>query len=234
MDTVSKKTPTKSGNKISVGGLRFNDQSRSEEIANSISHGIAAILSLIGLVAMIYQSVKCQSGIMTIVAAAIFGSGFTALYLTSFLYHTTTNLKVKKTLQVLDHCMIYVMITASYAPVCLCMIKGAWGWGIFGVNVVCMMIGIIINLIDIKKYYRLSQALYIIMGWMIIVAAVPALRVIPIPGVILIAIGGLLYTFSVIFYRMKDTRYMHFIFHLFVVAGSVPHFIFVLLFVCMR
>ena len=169
---------------------------------------------------------------MTIVAASIFGSGFTALYFTSFLYHTIKDLKVKKTLQILDHCMIYVMITASYAPVCLCIMKGVWGWGIFGINLVCMVIGIVINLVDMHKFYKLSQALYIIMGWMIVLAAYPVIHLVPLKGLILLVLGGVFYTASVIFYRMKTTKFMHFVFHLFVMAGSIPHFIFVLLYCC--
>ena len=216
----------------SYGDLRFNDQSFGEELANALSHGVAALLSVIGLIAMLVNAVKNHKGVLDIVAVSIFGAGFTALYFTSFLYHTTRNLKVKKVLQILDHCMIYVMITASYAPVCLCMIKGAWGIGIFAVNLVCMILGITVNLIDMHKFYKLSQALYIIMGWMIVVAAYPAIRSIPLKGLILIAVGGILYTTSVIFYKMKDTPYMHFVFHLFVLAGSVPHFIYVLLYCC--
>ena len=212
--------------------LHFNDQTNGEELANSISHGVAALLSVAGLVAMIINAVIFKKGAMTIVSASIFGSGFTALYFTSFLYHTTKNLKIKKTLQILDHCMIYVMITASYAPVCLCIMKGVWGWGIFGINLLCMIIGIVINLVDMHKFYKLSQALYIIMGWMILLAAYPVIHLIPVKGLVLLVLGGVLYTASVIFYRMKTKKFMHFVFHLFVMAGSIPHFIFVLLYCC--
>ena len=203
-----------------------------QELANSISHGVAALLSVAGLVAMIINAVIFKKGAMTIVAASIFGSGFTALYFTSFLYHTTKNLKIKKTLQILDHCMIYVMICGSYAPVCLGMIKGVWGWAIWGVNVACMILGIVINLVDIHKFYRLSQALYILMGWMIVVGAVQMIRAIPLSGLLYLVAGGLLYTFGIIFYKMKDKKYMHLVFHLFVIAGSIPHFLFVLFYIC--
>ena len=220
------------GHKKPKDFLHFNDQTNGEELANSISHGVAALLSVAGLVAMIVNAVIFKKGVMTIVAASIFGSGFTALYFTSFLYHTIRDLKAKKTLQILDHCMIYVMILASYAPVCLCVMKGVWGWGIFGINLICMILGIVINLVDMHKFYRLSQALYIIMGWMILLAAYPMIHLIPVKGLLLLLLGGVLYTASVIFYRMKTKKFMHFVFHLFVMAGSIPHFIFVLLYCC--
>ena len=212
--------------------LRFNERTTGEEIANALSHGIAAVLSVIGTVFMITRCNETGKSLPYILAIAAFGIGFVALYTTSFLYHSITNVKVKKKLQVLDHCMIYVMITGTYTPVCLNMIKGGWGYAIWGVNVACMILGIIVNLVDIHKYYRLSQALYILMGWMIVFGAVKMIQVIPLSGILYIVAGGILYTFSVIFYRMKDKKYMHTVFHLFVVAGSVPHFLFMWLYLC--
>ena len=212
--------------------LSFNTRTAGEEIGCAISHGAASLAFLAGTILMIVRSVSLGKSPLTVFAVAAFGFGFLAVYTTSFLYHTVTDLKVKKTLQVLDHCMIYVMICGSYAPVCLGMIKGVWGWAIWGVNVACMILGIVINLVDIHKFYRLSQTLYILMGWMIVVGAVQMIRAIPLSGLLYLVAGGLLYTFGIIFYKMKDKKYMHLVFHLFVIAGSIPHFLFVLFYIC--
>ena len=165
-------------------------------------------------------------------AVGFFSVSFIFLYLISFLYHTIQDEKTKKTLRIFDHCMIYVLIAASYAPACLCLLKGPWGYIVFGINFLCMIFGVAINVIDLQKYYKLSQALYIIMGWLIIVALYPMLKTIPLRGFILLAVGGVLYTVGVVFYRMKTVKYMHFIFHLFVIAGCIPHFIFVYQYCC--
>ena len=225
--------------------LSFNTRTAGEEIGCAISHGAASLTFLAGTILMIVRCVSLGKSPLTVFAVAAFGFGFLAVQppgrqlqqrrrhnRASFLYHTVTDLKVKKTLQVLDHCMIYVMICGSYAPVCLGMIKGVWGWAIWGVNVACMILGIVINLVDIHKFYRLSQALYILMGWMIVVGAVQMIRAIPLSGLLYLVAGGLLYTFGIIFYKMKDKKYMHLVFHLFVIAGSIPHFLFVLFYIC--
>lgn len=213
---------------IKKGKLRFNDQSHGEEIANSISHGVPALFYFIGTFVLAILAIINQKGLLAIFAVSIFGLCFTLLFLTSFLFHTVKNLKIKKVLQILDHCVIYLMILGSYTPICLCSIGGFWGWICFAINFACCTLGIVVNLIDMHKFYKLSQALYIIAGWMVVIIAIPAIRVIPVKGLILLVIGGVLYTLSVIFYNLKDTKFMHFVFHLFVVAGSVFHFLFVL------
>lgn len=218
---------------IKKGNLRFNDQSHGEELANSISHGVAALLSFLGTFLLAALSVIHQKGLKTIVAVSIFGLCFTILYLTSFLFHTIKNVKKKRILQILDHCVIYLMILGSYTPICLCSIGGFWGWVCFLINFVCCTLGIVVNLIDMHKFYKLSQALYIITGWMIVIIAIPVIRLIPVRGLILLLIGGILYTLSVIFYNLKDTKFMHFVFHLFIVAGSVFHYLFVLYYITM-
>jgi len=204
-----------------------------EEIAHSVSHGLAALLSVAACIFLTSTAVRNQKGTISVFAVTFFGISFIFLYLISFLYHTVQNENAKKTLRIFDHCMIYVLIAASYAPACLCLIRGFWGYSVFAVNFLCMIFGIVINIIDLQKYYKLSQALYIIMGWLILVAIYPMFKAVPLKGFILLAAGGVLYTVGVIFYRMKSVKYMHFIFHLFVIAGCIPHFIFVYRYCCL-
>lgn len=203
-----------------------------EEYMHAISHGIATLAAVAACVFYLITCSNNQKDLVTMLAVGFFSVSFIFLYLISFLYHTIQDEKTKKTLRIFDHCMIYVLIAASYAPACLCLLKGPWGYIVFGINFLCMIFGVAINVIDLQKYYKLSQALYIIMGWLIIVALYPMLKTIPFRGFILLAVGGVLYTVGVIFYRMKTVKYMHFIFHLFVIAGCIPHFIFVYLYCC--
>ena len=205
---------------------------KNEEIAHAVSHGLAAVAALVACILLTSEAVRNGKDSLSVAAIVFFCVSFIFLYLISFLYHTVQSPNVKQTLRIFDHCMIYILITASYAPACLCMIKGFWGILVFIINLICMIFGIIINIIDLKKYYRLSQALYIIMGWMIVLIFVPAIRAIPVRGFVLLAIGGVCYTVGAVFYRMKSVKYMHFVFHLLVIAGCIPHFLFVWQYCC--
>ena len=215
-----------------TGKLRFNDQTKGEEIANSVSHGIAALISFAGIFIPAFICHRNGKGLLATWSSVIFCLSFTLLYLNSCLFHAITNVKAKKVLQILDHCMIYIMIAGSYTPVCLCIIKGFCGYFILTINYLCMVVGIIINLIDMHKFYRLSQILYMVSGWILLIGAVPVFRALPLKGLLILLAGGIFYTLGIIFYNLKDKRYMHFVFHLFVMAGSVWHGIFVLMYIC--
>ncbi len=203
-----------------------------EEYAHSISHGLAALASVVASILLTSTAIRTHKDRLSVLAVTFFGVSFIFLYLISFLYHTIQDEKAKKTLRIFDHCMIYILICASYAPACLCILRGFWGYTVFAINFACMIFGVIINIIDLQKFYKLSQALYIIMGWLILVAIYPMYKAVPLRGFILLALGGILYTVGVPFYRMKNVKYMHFIFHMFVIAGCIPHFFFVYLYCC--
>ncbi len=203
-----------------------------EEYAHSISHGLAALASVVASILLTSTAIRTHKDRLSVLAVTFFGVSFIFLYLISFLYHTIQDEKAKKTLRIFDHCMIYILICASYAPACLCILRGFWGYTVFAINFACMIFGVIINIIDLQKFYKLSQALYIIMGWLILVAIYPMYKAVPLSGFILLALGGILYTVGVPFYRMKNVKYMHFIFHMFVIAGCIPHFFFVYLYCC--
>lgn len=202
---------------------KFNNQCLGEEIANAISHGVGTLLAIAGTaVAIVYA---CFHGdAMSIVAASLYGTGLIILYLCSTLYHSLTNIKAKKVFQVFDHCSIYLLILCSYIPVSLSLIRGALGWVLFGINAFCAVLGIVLTSINVKKFQKLSMVLYILMGWSVVFVAFPVLTKIPLKGIILLLAGGLCYTGGITFFAMKKPRYMHSIWHLFVLAGSILHY----------
>ncbi len=199
---------------------KFNNQCLGEEIANSISHGVGTLLAIAGTaVAIVYA---CFHGdAMSIVAASLYGMGLIILYLCSTLYHSLTNIKAKKVFQIFDHCSIFLLILCSYIPVSLSLIRGALGWVLFGINAFCAVLGIVLNSISVKKFQKISMILYILMGWSVVFVAFPVLTKIPLKGIILLLSGGLCYTGGIIFFAMKKPRYMHSVWHLFVLAGSI-------------
>ena len=202
---------------------KFNNQCMGEEIANSISHGIGTLLAIAGTVIAIVYS--CFHGdAMSIVSASLYGAGLIILYLSSTLYHSLTNIKAKKVFQIFDHCSIFVLILCSYIPISLSLMRGALGWSLFGINAACAVIGIVLNSINVKKFQKISMILYILMGWSIIFVAYPVLSKIPFPGIILLVSGGICYTGGIVFFSLKTPRYMHSVWHLFVLAGSVLHY----------
>jgi hemolysin III len=199
---------------------KFNNQCLGEEIANSISHGVGTLLAIAGTaVAIVYA---CFHGdAMSIVAAALYGMGLIVLYLSSTLYHSLTNIKAKKVFQVFDHCSIFLLILCSYIPVSLSLIRGALGWVLFGINAFCAVLGIVLNSISVKKFQKISMVLYILMGWSVVFVAFSVLTKIPLNGIVLLLSGGLCYTGGIVFFAMKKPRYMHSVWHLFVLAGSI-------------
>ena len=130
--------------------------------------------------------------------------------------------------------MIFLPITGTYTPVCLSLIGGWVGWTVWGINMACTVIGVTLNSISVRKFDKVSQILYIIMGWSIIMASYSAFEVIPGPGLLLVLLGGILYTMGTIFYRKKNLKYAHFVWHLFVILGSLPHFAMILYYVCIK
>ncbi len=202
---------------------KFNNQCMGEEIANAISHGVGTLLAIAGtVIAIVYACFFGDS--MSIVCASLYGAGLIILYLSSTLYHSLTNIRAKKVFQIFDHCSIFVLILSSYIPISLSLIRGALGWWLFGFNAACMVLGIILNTISVKRFQKLSMLLYILMGWSVIFVAYPVLNKIPLAGMALLLAGGLCYTGGIAFFAMKHPRYMHSVWHLFVLAGSIFHY----------
>ncbi len=211
--------------------INFNGQTLGEEIANSVSHGIGALLAIAGTTVLIVTA--CISGdAMSVVSASLYGFFTILLYLFSTIYHSLTNTKAKKVFQIFDHCSIFLMILGSYIPVSLCLIRGAWGWTLFGITAALSVIGIVFNSIDVKKWQKLSMVLYVLMGWSLVFMFNHVIAKVPPKGLALLIGGGLFYTIGIIFFAI-DTRikYMHYIWHIFVLLGTITQYFFILFYV---
>lgn len=207
----------------------FNRQSLQEEIANAISHGLGALLAIAGLPVLVVHA-AVYGDAMSVVCASLYGASMILLYLFSTLYHAITNKSGKRVLQVFDHCSIFVLILGTYIPVSLGLIRGWQGWVLFGVNAAVALVGIVLNAVSVKKFHKFSLVLYLLSGWSVMVAIIPLLKVLPLKGFALAVAGGLFYTVGVYFYRREDKRFAHFIWHLFVLAGSICFYLMVLLY----
>ncbi len=203
-------------------------QSLGEEIANSITHGIGAALSIAAFVLLVVFASK-YGDIWRIVSFSIYGSTLFFLYLASTLYHSFTNRSVKRFFRILDHSSIYLLIAGTYTPVTLVSMRGPWGWTLFGLIWAMAIGGIIAKIFLIEKYEIVSTLLYVAMGWLIVIAFKPMLQMVPKDLIIWLFIGGLCYTLGLIFYACKKVPYFHFIWHLFVLGGSISHFLGMLL-----
>ena len=194
-----------------------------EEIANAVTHGIAALLSVVGLIAMLYVTVG-SSDAVTITAAAVFGGSMIFLYTASTLYHAIPNLKAKRILQMLDHSAIYVMIAGSYTPFCLVTLEGMTG------TILCIAVwtiaiaGVILQPILLKRAEWLNCLLYLLLGWCVVLVMKPLIAALPMAGLWLLASGGVVYSLGVIFYLWDRIPYNHAIWHLFVLGGTALQF----------
>ena len=194
-----------------------------EEIFNTATHGIGTVLAAFGLLLLVVKSAASGKA-LCITSTAIFGISMVLLYTVSTLYHSIKPERVKQVFKVLDHASIFLLIAGTYTPFTLLVLRGAWGWSIFGVVWGLAITGIVIESIFIKKIKLLSLILYLSMGWLVIVALKPLIRSIPPEGLYWLIAGGLSYTLGVIFYVMKKVKYAHGIWHLFVLGGTTCHF----------
>jgi hemolysin III len=206
---------------------KFNRQSPREEIANAISHGLGTLLAIAGTpVLIVYAALHGDA--LSVVSASLYGASMILLYLFSTLYHSITNKSGKRVLQVFDHCSIFILILGTYIPVTLGLIRGWLGWTLFGINAAVALIGIVLNAVSVQKFHKFSLLLYLLSGWSVLPAIKPLLSLITPGGFALVLAGGLFYTVGVWFYRREEVRYMHLVWHLFVLAGSICHYFFVL------
>lgn len=202
-------------------------QTLGEEIANAISHGVGTLLAIAACVIVIVRS-AFKSTATGVVSACIYGASLVLLYTFSSLYHSLTNVKAKSVFRVFDHCSIFFLILGTYTPICLTMIKGGMGWTLFGINTFCTVLGIVFNSISLNRFAKPSLVLYVFMGWSVLISIKRVIEVIPFSGMVFLVIGGLCYTIGIIFYKLKSVKYMHFVWHLFVLGGSIMHYFFVL------
>jgi hemolysin III len=200
-------------------------QTLGEEIANSISHGLGLLLAVAALPILVH-SAATRGGTANVVAASLFAGTMILLYLVSTLYHALPRGRTKVWLNRLDHASIYLFIAGSYMPFLFGVLRGAWGWTLFGVVWAAAGLGVAAKLFDRLKHPLWSTGLYVAMGWVALVAAVPLVERMSAEGLAWLVAGGLSYTAgAVVFVFDTKLRYAHFVWHLFVMAGSACHFI---------
>ena len=201
---------------------RSRPQSLGEEIANSISHGVGA-LAVLGAAPILIVATRRRGDTQDVIAAAVFAASMLLLYLTSTFYHALPRNTAKRVFRVLDHSAIYLLIAGTYTPFTLGVLRGAWGWTLFGLVWSLAILGIVLKAVGGIRYPRISTTFYIAMGWLCLVAARPLWLHIPLSGLLWLMAGGVAYTAGVAFYAL-DRRYTHFVWHLFVLAGTSCHF----------
>lgn len=202
-------------------------QSRGEEIANSVSHGVGLLAAVAAAPVLILSAVG-RGGAAGIVGTSVFAATIVLLYLTSTLYHALPVNRAKQVFRVLDHVAIFLLIAGTYTPFTLGVLRGAWGWTLFGLVWGLALFGVVLKTACGVRYPVLSTSLYLAMGWLLLVAVKPLLQLVPMWGLFWLLAGGIAYTVGVAFYVAKSIRYGHFVWHLFVIAGTLCHFIAVL------
>jgi hemolysin III len=202
-------------------------EDRHEETANSILHGLGAVLSLAGLAVLVVLTAS-RGTVWGLVSATVFGVSMFLLYLSSSLYHGLVASKAKRVFEILDHSAIYLLIAGTYTPFALATIRGAWGWSIFGVVWGLAVAGIVMQTVFPGRFRGIMTGLYIAMGWVGVVAFKPMVAALAPSVIALIAAGGICYTVGVYFYYRKRFRFSHSVWHVFVLAGSACHYFAVL------
>jgi len=201
-----------------------------EEIANSVTHGIGIVLAIAGLAVMCVFA-ALYGNAWHVVGCTIFGVTLVAVYTISTLYHSIPFQKPKRVLRTLDHSMIYLLIAGTYTPFTLVNLRGPWGWSLFGAVWGLAVAGIVLQSTPLKRFAAISITLYLVMGWLIVVAAKPLAATVAQGGIILMVVGGVVYTSGLAFYGWRRLRYHHAVWHVFVLAGSIVHFFAVLFYV---
>ena len=198
-----------------------------EELANSVTHGIGLMFSLVGFIVLLVLAVMRGSA-WHVAGCAIYGSTLVCLYTASMLYHGIQSLRLKRALKVFDHSAIYLLIAGTYTPFLLVNLRGAWGWTLLSIVWGLAMAGIIFKFWFVDHFQILSTVVYLLMGWLALIAVKPLLGLVPTGGLIWLMAGGLMYTAGVVFYAWKRVPYNHVIWHVFVMAGSACHYFAVL------
>jgi hemolysin III len=204
------------------------DQSINEEVANSLSHGLGLIAAIIGTTFLINHAAK-NGDANFIVGASVFSATMILLYLASMVYHLLPKGKMKSVFNILDHSIIFLLIAGTYTPFTLGVLRGAWGWTLFGVIWGLAFIGVLLKAFKKASNPVFSNGLYLLMGWIVLIAIHPLSEKMDSNGLIWLLIGGLFYTIGIIFYITDSKiKFGHFIWHLFVIAGTACHYFAVL------
>ena len=211
-------------NNLKKDSYSLKSQTLGEEIANSITHGIGAGLSIAALVILVVLASR-RGDAWRIVSFSIYGASLILLYMSSTLYHSFVNPKIKKIFRIIDHSAIYLLIAGTYTPVTLTLMRGAWGWTLFGLAWGMAIGGIIITVLLLDKLKSLLVLSYVAMGLLVVIAIKPMMQMVPRGMITWLFIGGACYLLGIIFYLWKRLPYHHPIWHIFVLGGSISHFL---------
>jgi hemolysin III len=198
-----------------------------EEVANSISHGVGLVLALVATPILILAALRYGSA-WNAVGVSVFAASMVTLYLASTLYHAITHDRAKRVFRMFDHGAIFLLIAGTYTPFTLGILRGPWGWTLLVLIWTLAAMGLTMKAVFGSRFNRLSVVLYLVMGWLVVIAAPQVLRVMPLSGLAWLMAGGIAYTAGVGFYAAHRVRYAHFAWHLFVIAGTTCHFFAVL------
>ena len=197
-------------------------QTLGEEVANSVSHGIGFLAAVAVTPLLVVAAIPHGAG--SIVGVSIFAVTMAALYLVSTLYHALPSARAKRVFRVLDHGTIFLLIAGTYTPFTLGILRGGWGWALFGAIWGLALAGVIYKAVAAFRYPIISTVIYVAMGWLVLIAVQPLWQRMPHQGFLWLLAGGLAYTGGVAFYAAKRVRYSHFVWHLCVLAGTTCHF----------
>ncbi|MGB2879880.1 MAG: hemolysin III family protein [Candidatus Omnitrophota bacterium] len=210
--------------------MKKNNQSLIEETANSITHGIALLLSIAGAVILIVSASR-YGDIWRVACFSVYGSTLIILYASSALYHSFSLSRQKHVLKIIDHSAVYLFIAGSYTPFVLIPLRGELGWTLFGIIWALALAGVIFNIFFLDRFLVLPTITYLAMGWLALIAVRPIINNFPFKGIVWLIAGGLLYTSGIIFYFSNKLPFHHAIWHLFVLGGSICHYFAILFYV---
>jgi len=194
-----------------------------DELASSVTHGIGLGLSIAGFAVLLFLAIV-RGGVWQIVSCAVYGVTLVCVYACSTLYHGLPSRRVKHVLRIFDHSAIFLLIAGTYTPFLLVNLRGGWGWSLLGTVWGLAVAGIVLKVWFVDGHPILSTGVYILMGWLALVAVKPLFHAVPAIGLIWLLAGGVMYTVGVAFYAWKRIPYNHVIWHLFVMAGSTCHY----------
>jgi hemolysin III len=203
-----------------------------EEIANSVTHGVGLLASLVAAPVLIF--VAARGDAWQVVGSTVFAVTLVAMYAASTLYHSLPPSRAKRVFRILDHGAIYLLIAGTYTPFTLGVLRGAWGWSLFGLVWALAITGVVLKSVRGFRHPRVSTGVYLLMGWLVVVAIKPMMASLPLAGQLWLLAGGLAYTGGIVFYILDHKRYVHAVWHLFVLGGSSCHFVAVLLYSARR
>ena len=195
-----------------------------EEIANSVSHGLGCLFSIIGCCLLIFKAHAAAAPVSTFVSYALYGASLIILFLASTLYHAVTRVQLKQWLKKIDHCAIYLLIAGTYTPFLIVALQSKLGYGLMAVIWILAVIGVIFKLFFTHRFRLFSVVTYLLMGWLSLIVIWQLASRLPLASVVLLAFGGVTYSLGVIFYVAGRIPYNHAIWHGFVLGGAVCHF----------